>query len=94
MTISDNIKPGLQVAYIPRHAKGSINHPDVEFGFVLTPVSHGVFCRFWYRDFTKGLRTTANSELVDYELLEPHISHPQSEVDYIIEKIQAGVSLC
>jgi len=40
---------GDEIAYIPQHAKGKYDHPDVEFGFVTSgPNAQGsYFCRFW-----------------------------------------------
>jgi hypothetical protein len=92
---NENIKPGFQVAYIPRHANGDIKHKDVEFGFITSMNSTlmSAFCRYWNKDFSKGLRTTSCSELTDPELLIPYNSHPQFEVDYLLEKINAGIDL-
>jgi hypothetical protein len=86
-------KPGTQIAYIPSHAKGDINHPDVEFGFIQYTTTDGAFCRYWNKNFMLGLRTTANSELTPFRNLALCDSHPQFEVDYLIEKINAGIDL-
>ena len=64
-----DLKPGTQIAYIPLHADGDLNHPDVQYGFVntLNPRDDkAVFCRYW-RKGKEGqvLRTTANSELTN-----------------------------
>jgi hypothetical protein len=88
----DVFQPGTQIAYIPNHARGDIKHPDVEFGFVVSLGLGGVFCRYWSKSAPNILRTTATSELTYYEHLVLHKSHPQFEVDYIIEKINAGIS--
>lgn len=88
MTDGIGIERGTQIAYIPRHAKGDINHPGVEFGFVTTKMSYGAFCRFWNKD-GKSLRTTANSELVgEFSLLTIHISHPQEEIKNLLVEIE------
>jgi len=72
----------MQIAYIPTHAKGDIDHADVEHGFVTSSNDQVVFCRFWskaYGHTTTHLRTTANSEacnrrdLVPYRLYADHI---------------------
>jgi len=34
ITPESAFKPGIEVAYIPYHAKGDINHADVEYGTV------------------------------------------------------------
>ena len=34
ITPESAFKPGIKVAYIPYHAKGDINHADVEYGEV------------------------------------------------------------
>ena len=82
---------GDQIAYIPRHAKGDINHPDVEYGFVTSVRGNMVFCRFWYN--VRGgrhqgeLRTTANSQSVRRELLVRRDYKPQEDVDELLEHI-------
>jgi len=72
------LKKGTQIAYIPVHAKGDVNHPDVEFGFVAQVAQLGYrendltyFCRFWQKGKPGVLRTIANSErCYDYQLIE------------------------
>lgn len=61
--------PGDQIAYIPDHANGQIDHPDVEFGFIVkeNPRMENVYvCRYFYYDHDKKqlgvLRTKANGE--------------------------------
>lgn len=55
---------GMQIAYIPNHAEGDINHPDVEFGFVDWDMGEpGVRCRYWRKGKPGCLRTRFNSEL-------------------------------
>lgn len=78
-----NWEPKLQIAYIPSHCKGDINHADVEHGFVTSVVKNGsVFCRFWLKQYGHTvceLRTKANSEscnprdLVPYRLFADNI---------------------
>lgn len=76
------MKRGTQIAYIPNHAHGDINHPDVEFGFVTSQRDEISihFCRFWRRGAEgKSLRTTSCSEsvcdvnLVKHEYVSQHI---------------------
>lgn len=40
------LEPKTRVAYIPLHAEGDINHPDVEYGRVSSTNSHTVFVKF------------------------------------------------
>ena len=55
--------PGMQIAYVPDHAKDDENHPDIEFGFVTSVRKNGCFCRYWIKGSPGELRTTCNSEL-------------------------------
>lgn len=73
------LKPGDQIAYIPSHANRLLNHPDVEYGFVVkeNPNDPGIFfCRYWQpkRYWKKSgepvLRTLANSEGTDERQLQ------------------------
>ena len=75
-------EPLMQIAYIPSHCKGDIDHKDVEHGFVTSKNDSVVFCRFWIKKYGHTiceLRTTANSEacnrrdLVPYRLFADHI---------------------
>lgn len=75
------MKPGTQIAYIPPHADGDINHPDVEFGFVTGQSRLGYFCRYWSKIYPVQLRTRANSELTPGHCLIEYISRPQLVVD-------------
>ena len=45
MNIAD-IKPKMRVAYVPGHARGDINHPDVEYGTVSSDNGKNVFVKF------------------------------------------------
>lgn len=90
--VSHRLKPGTQVAYIPTHANGDINHPDVEFGFVTAEnrTKDGHHVRYWARNCTGDrLRTTANSENTPNYLLVKYISCPQSSVERELNKINA-----
>ena len=78
MTELNIFKQKEQVAYIPLHAKGNINHPDVQFGFVVRDAGHIVFCRYWNRESLAAyarrtglpeLRTKSTSEPTVYEVL-------------------------
>ena len=53
---------GTQILYVPMHAHGDTNHPDVEAGFVTSQRGDTVFCRYWSKHTPGELRTKANSE--------------------------------
>ena len=81
---------GDQIAYIPWHAGGDIAHPDVEFGFVMGPAGlDSYFCRYWRRGEPGVLRTVANSESTPADMLAPHYSVPQVQVDGLVTAILA-----
>lgn len=66
--------PKHQVAYIPAHAKGDINLPHVEYGFVTSVNEDGTaaYVRYWRKKPVGGhaeLRTKSNSELTPVEYL-------------------------
>lgn len=60
----NQFKPGVQVAYIPHHAGGDIDHKDVEYGFITgASKDHNyLFCRFWRQGYPGQLRTTSCSK--------------------------------
>lgn len=73
-----------QVAYIPTHANGDIDHPDVEYGFVAKddPTQGNVFVRYWAKDaIGSRLRTLANSEATPRGNLVEHTSCSHAEVE-------------
>ena len=77
-------KPKEQIAYIPNHAGGDINHPHVEFGFVTSSIDeYSAFCRYWSKENPRLLRTTANSENTPTANLVHHVSALQSIVDHL-----------
>jgi hypothetical protein len=83
------MRPGTQIAYVPTHANGDINHPDVEFGFVVSRsgnFSDHYYCRYWRDGHPGELRTVANSELTPGSCLVEHTSVPQSVVDAWFEE--------
>jgi hypothetical protein len=81
------MEPGTQIAYIPLHAEGDINHPDVEFGFVTLEKHDCHFCRYWRKGHLGELRTVANSEYTPTAMLVEHISVPQDLVDAFFKKV-------
>ncbi len=81
---------GAQILYVPNHANGDLDHPDVEAGFVtsMKPGSNVVFCRYWInRHRPMGLRTTANSEATYMRNIVVKDTVPQEQVDKKIAKI-------
>jgi len=78
------MKPGTQIAYIPLHAEGDINHPDVEFGFVVSERGDAHFCRYWRKGHLGELRTVANSELTPTNNLVEYKSVSQDVVDNLV----------
>ena len=83
----DEIERGTQILYIPTHANGDENHPDVEVGFVTSQRSDTVFCRYWSKYHQDELRTKANSEGTPIEYIVVKDSMPQSIVDAALEWI-------
>jgi hypothetical protein len=84
--------PTEQVAYIPTHAMGDVNHPDVEFGFVVSKAKapHCYYVRYWSKYSPGELRTKANSEITPEENLIAHKSHTESQVNLQWEKYVTG----
>jgi len=84
------MKSGTQIAYIPLHAEGDINHPDVEFGFVVSERGDAHFCRYWRRGHPGELRTVANSELTPTDNLVEYKSVSQDVVDNLKRYLYKG----
>jgi hypothetical protein len=81
--------PGDQVIYIPTHAHGSFTHPDNELGFITSvdQENQTAFVRY----FAKGkdiLRTQANSERTDLDMLYPLIHHANAVIAHMLRLIQ------
>lgn len=83
-------EPRDQIAYIPQHAKGDINHPDVDFGFVVHVRRNLIFCRYWMPDFLE-LRTITVSEGTPIQYLVHHISVPKQKVNKAFTKYRLEV---
>ncbi len=82
---------GTQIAYIPLHAKGDINHKDVQFGFITSAAKDGAwFCRYWYDEKIAGvkgeLRTKSCSEATPAECLVEHDSYSEEMVDAALKE--------
>lgn len=83
-------RPKQQIAYVPHHADGDLEHPDVEFGFVTSTRTNDqgrvtVFCRYWSKHSPGKLRTSANSEGADIENIVAHESVSNDRVDWAID---------
>jgi len=81
------MEQGTQIAYIPRHAKGDIQHRDVEFGFVVKEQGNSHFCRYWSRINPGELRTTSCSELTPTANLVEHKTYPQHVIDHWLKRL-------
>lgn len=90
--MAENFYPKDQIAYIPLHANGDIEHRDVQFGFVTSSrMIDGqlqVWCRYWLDldKYPMMLRTKANSERVNAEMLVKHKSVPKMRVEEAWQK--------
>lgn len=82
------MKKGTQIAYVPTHVNGNVNHPDVQFGFVMSEREGAHFCRYWRKDHPGQLRTVANSELTPNDCLMPYHKVPQYLVEQAIDAIE------
>ena len=83
------LKRGTQIIYVPDHADGDVDHPDVEVGFVTTytPGTVMAFCRYWSKYEPDRLRTMANSELTPVRNLVVRNTVPQHEVEEQLKKL-------
>ena len=83
------LERGTQILYVPTHANGRLNHPNVEEGFVTSVQGIRVFCRYWSKDESGALCTKDNSELTAITNLVIRKSHLQSDVEYWLSIIDA-----
>lgn len=84
-----HVEKGTQIAYIPTHAGGDIDHKDVEFGFVTSvkPELDIAYCRYWSKYSPGELRTKANSEGTPLNCLVEHIFVEQAVVDRLATEL-------
>lgn len=94
MEFPEDLKVGEQIACVPDHADGDINHPAVENGFVTSNEDDAAFCRYFYRVeegysgfHSPPLRTRANSELTSKRHLRRHQHTDQHYVNGICEAL-------
>lgn len=89
--------PGTQIAYLPAHAKGDVNHPDADWGFTQEQRGDLVLCRFWAKDRQHrrqigDMRTKANAEGVETRYLVPHQHCRQELIDNFL-RVRGGATL-
>jgi len=94
MSTPTNFSPLTQIAYIPTHAAGNVNHPDVEYGFTTSgrTVGGNYFCRYWSKHVPTILRTRANSELTNEDDLVEFVSKPNFIRDIVQLIVMNGVT--
>ena len=84
MTDPKDLKIGMQIAMVPKQAKGNLEHPDVQFGFVTALNENFAFCRYFLPK-SDALRTKSHSEGTSYECIVIHEHHLQSIINtYLI----------
>lgn len=85
--MTHGLRRGVQIAYVPQHAEGRIDHGDVEFGFIERAGTEGTWlCRYW-RDGEPG--RLPNAERTDEEDLRRHDSVPADVILRTLEEINA-----
>jgi hypothetical protein len=86
---SREFNPGDQIAYIPDHAKGKLNHPATLFGFVayVDTEQRVAWCRYWSKDDPTRLRTLSNSERTDFRHLLHHKTRTNAEIYALMREL-------
>ena len=74
-TLRGQYEPGDQIAYVPQHANGDLDHQDVEFGFVTSVREDTVFCRYFRSRDSNELRTLSCSEGANVHNIVPVWHH-------------------
>jgi hypothetical protein len=74
-----DLKIGMQIAMVPAHAGGNLEHPDVQFGFVTQITDNFAFCRYFLPK-SNELRTKSHSIGTSYQCIEIYESHSQDIV--------------
>lgn len=82
-----DLRIGVQIAKVPDHANGDLEHPDVQFGFVTKVTKEGAFCRYWNKNLT-ALRTRSGSELTPFKYLMKYDSKPHYVITDLLEEIE------
>lgn len=84
---------GTQILYVPMHAHGDTNHPDVEAGFVTSVRGDVAFCRYWSKYAPGELRTKANSEATPLAAIVVRDTVPQHQVTAALAAIDKEAGL-
>lgn len=84
------LKAKDQIAYIPPHAEGDMNHPSVEYGFIMTGGFEYSFCRYWLKGKPGVLRTTSCSERTPNNCLYKCKLCTVEEINIIYKGIKEG----
>lgn len=84
------LDPGRQVVYVPNHAKGDLNHPDCEAGFVTWVTDPYVQCRYWSKVDPSLLRITTCSKGMLVQNLVIKDTHPQEDVNALLAELGYG----
>jgi len=82
-----SFRVGDQIAYMPDHAEGKIDHPAVQFGFITNVREDAAFCRYWNTAYPDELITTTNSQLTYYRNLVHHHFIDQTKVDLLLVEL-------
>lgn len=83
---------GTQVLYVPRHAHGNTQHPDVEAGFVTAVRADVAYCRYWSKHSPGELRTKANGEATLIDMIVIRDTVPPQQVAKALATICAEVT--
>ncbi len=90
----DMLKKGMQIVYVPSHAKGDVNHLDSEEGFIADKLGMRVdfiHCRFWSKESPDFLRTTANGEATPLDCIVIKNTREQWKVERALQYIEKGI---
>lgn len=86
----NELQPGTQIIYVPRHANGNESHRDGETGYVERDEGKRVLCRFWRKGFgARQLRTIANGEYCSRDTVIVKDTVPQEDVTIAQEQTRA-----
>jgi len=83
-------KPKDQIAYVPTHAKGDMNHSSVIYGFIMISGVEYSFCRYWLKGQPGVLRTTSCSERTPNNCLYKYKLCTEDEIETIYKGIEEG----
>lgn len=61
---ADEIKPGIQVRYVPPHAEGNSNHPACETGIVMVVRGDTAFVRYFRNSMLQNTPEATKIEML------------------------------